>query len=82
MSFGTAGDAGVAEGDMVLVIFGLFARGELGRDGGACSFCGVDLGGGVDALVIILERSRSIAMVCGILPVASVVLVADLRRGA
>ena len=70
MSFETAGDAGVAEGDMVLIVFGRLASGELGRDGGACSFCGDDLGGGVDALVITLERIYDIAIACEIFRVA------------
>jgi hypothetical protein len=52
VSFGTAGDVAlfcVAEGD----ILGRFARGELGRDGGAW-FEG-PVGGGVDGLIMPLR---------------------------
>lgn len=54
---------------MVLIVFGRLASGELGRDGGACSFCGDDLGG-VDALVITLERIYDGAITCEIFQVA------------
>lgn len=53
VSFGTAvGAAFVADGDIILFVLVLFASGEFGKDGGACSFGEASLGGGVEALVI------------------------------
>lgn len=74
VSFETTGEAGVAEEDMV-VFLGRLASGEFGRDGGACSVCGAECCGGVDALVITLKIGREIAFAYVSIRVASVVLV-------
>ena len=67
VSFGTAGDVGagaVADGDMVFV-FDLFASGEFGRDGGACSFCTACRGGDVEALVITWNSRQKVILAVG-----------------